>query len=388
MRPYDGRNYGSHEVTVTVTPVNEPPIITTKSRASFTQPENRISTLYTFRATDPEGGTVAWSAGGPDGGDFTIVDGALRFGTEPDFESPTGANGNEYQVTVRAEDAQGNPDTLEVTVTVTAVDEGPEVTGGGSSFTVQENQEWTGASFRASDPEGGTVSRWNLAGRDGGDFAISETGLMTFRNHSGLRASGGLEPGQPVRSNGAARMTDGTTGPMNVTVTVTPVNEPPTITTTSRTSFTQPENRISTLYTFRATDPEGGTVTWSAAGPDGGDFTIVGGALRFGTEPDFESPTGANGNEYQVTVRAEDGQGNPDTLEVTVTVTAVDEGPEVTGGGSSFTVQENQEWTGASFRASDPEGGTVSRWRPGGARRRGLRHQRDRVDDLPERSRL
>ena len=94
-------------------------------------------------------------------------------------------------------------------------------------------------------------------------------------------------------------------------MTVTPVNEAPSITTTGRTSFTQPENRISTLYTFRATDPEGGTVAWSAAGPDGGDFTIVGGALRFGTEPDFESPTGANGNEYRVTVRAEDAQGNP-----------------------------------------------------------------------------
>ena len=361
VRPYDGRNYGSHEVTVTVTPVNEPPSITTTSRTSFTQPENRISTLYTFRATDPERGTVTWSAVGPDGGDFTIVGGALRFETEPDFESPTGTNGNEYQVTVRVEDGQGNPDTLEVTVTVTAVDEGPEVTGGGSSFTVQENQEWTGAIFTASDPEGGTVSRWSLAGRDGGDFAISETGLMTFRTIPDYE-----RPADSNRDNVyevTVRPYDGRNyGSHNVIVTVTSVNEAPTITTTSRTSFTQPENRISTLYTFRATDPEGGTVAWSAVGPDGGDFTIVGGALRFGTEPDFESPTGANGNEYQVTVRAEDGQGNPDTLEVTVTVTAVDEGPEVTGGGSSFTVQENREWTGASFRASDPEGGTVSRW--------------------------
>ena len=365
VRPYDGRNYGSHDVTVAVTPVNEAPSITTTGRTSFTQPENRISTLYTFRATDPEGGTVAWSAAGPDGGDFTIVGGALRFGTEPDFESPTGANGNEYRVTVRAEDAQGNPDTLEVTVTVTAVDEGPEVTSGGNSFTVQESQEWTGAIFTASDPEGGTVSRWRLAGRDGGDFAISETGLMTFRNIPDYE-----RPADSNRDNlyeVTVQPYDGRNyGSHDVTVTVTPVNEPPSITTTSRTSFTQPENRISTLYTFRATDPEGGTVTWSAAGPDGGDFTIVGGALRFGTEPDFESPAGANGNEYRVTVRAEDAQGNPDTLEVTVTVTAVDEGPEVTSGGSSFTVQENQEWTGASFRASDPEGGTVSRWRLAG----------------------
>ena len=49
-------------------------------------------------------------------------------------------------------------------------------------------------------------------------------------------------------------------------VTVTDVNEAPTITTSSRTEFSQPENRVSTLYTFRATDPEGGTVTWTAAG--------------------------------------------------------------------------------------------------------------------------
>ena len=365
VRAYDGRYYGYHEVTVSVRDVNEAPTITTTSRTEFSHGENGTSTIYTFRATDPEGGTVAWSAAGPDGGDFTIVGGALRFGTEPDFESPTGANGNEYRVTVRAEDAQGNPDTLEVTVTVTAVDEGPEVTSGGNSFTVQESQEWTGAIFTASDPEGGTVSRWRLAGRDGGDFAISETGLMTFRNIPDYE-----RPADSNRDNlyeVTVQPYDGRNyGSHDVTVTVTPVNEPPSITTTSRTSFTQPENRISTLYTFRATDPEGGTVTWSATGPDGGDFTIVGGALRFGTEPDFESPAGANGNEYRVTVRAEDAQGNPDTLEVTVTVTAVDEGPEVTSGGSSFTVQENQEWTGAIFTASDPEGGTVSRWRLAG----------------------
>ena len=191
---------------------------------------------------------------------------------------------------MRAEDAQGNPDTLEVTVTVTAVDEGPEVTGGGNSFTVQENQEWTGASFRASDPEGGTVSRWSLAGRDGGDFTISETGVMTFRTIPDYE-----RPADSNRDNVyevTVRPYDGRNyGSHDVRVMVTPVNEAPTITTASRTSLTQPENRISTLYTFRATDPEGGTVAWSAGGPDGGDFTIVDGALRFGTEPDFESPT-------------------------------------------------------------------------------------------------
>ena len=358
VRAYDGRYYGYHEVTVSVRDVNEAPTITTTSRTEFSHGENGTSTIYTFRATDPEGGTVAWSAVGPDGGDFTIVGGGLRFGTEPDFESPTGANGNEYQVTVRAEDAQGNPDTLGVTVTVTAVDEGPEVTSGGNSFTVQENQEWTGASFRASDPEGGTVARWRLAGRDGGDFTISETGLMTFRTIPDYE-----RPADSNRDNlyeVTVRPYDGRNyGSHDVTVTVTPVNEPPTITTTGRTSFTQPENRISTLYTFRATDPEGGDFEWDVAGPDAGDFSISEtGVLTFSSPPDFESPTGTNGNEYQVTVQARDQQSNTSNLPVTVTVTDVNEGPEIRRlGNEPGSVPENQDQMQvlARYTATDPE---------------------------------
>ena len=43
-------------VTVTVTDVNEPPIVTTVSSSATTlrQDENRTSRLYTYRATDPE----------------------------------------------------------------------------------------------------------------------------------------------------------------------------------------------------------------------------------------------------------------------------------------------------------------------------------------------
>ena len=358
----DGGYHGSHDVTVTVTPVNEPPAITTTSSSAtmLRQNENVTSRLYTYRATDPEGGTVTWSAAGPDGGDFTIVGGALRFGTEPDFESPTGANGNEYRVTVRAEDAQGNPDTLEVVVTVTAVDEGPEVTSGGSNFTVQENQEWTGASFRASDPEGGTVARWRLAGRDGGDFIISETGLMTFRSVPDYE-----RPADSNRDNlyeVTVQPYDGRNyGSHEVTVTVTPVNEPPAITTTgsSATGLRQPENRVSTLYTYRATDPEGGDFEWDVAGPDASDFSISEtGVLTFSRSPDFENPLGINRNEYQVTVQARDQQRNTSELPVTVTVTDVNEGPEIRRLGNepgSVAENEAQDTVLARYTATDPE---------------------------------
>ena len=376
IRPYDGRYYGSHHVTVTVTPVNEAPTITTTSTSAtaLRQPENRTTRLYTYRATDPENRAIRWSVTGIHARFFTINHRAELYFSEtspPDYENPqgSGVDGHEYQVTVQASDGTLSG-TLTVTVTVTDVNEGPEVTSGGNSFTVPENQDWSGASFNASDPEGDAVTRWNLGGRDGGDFTISETGLMTFRNIPDYE--------RPADSNGdniyevEVRPYDGRYyGSHAVTVTVTPINEAPTITTTSTsaTSLRQSENRTSRLYTYRATDPERETITWSVGGTDGRFFTIdERGQFSFKEEnpPNFEIPSDAGGdNVYDVAVLASDGTLS-ESLAVTVTVTDANEGPEVTGGGNSFNVRENQKWTGAGFTASDPEGDAVSRWNLGG----------------------
>ena len=94
---------------------------------------------------------------------------------------------NDYDLTVIATDPDNHADRLSFTITVTDVNEGPEVTGGGDTFNVQENRNWPGATFTASDPEGGSVTRWSLGGRDGGDFtithdSITNEGRIAFRN--------------------------------------------------------------------------------------------------------------------------------------------------------------------------------------------------------------
>ena len=96
VRPYDGRYYGSHHVTVTVTPINEAPEITTTSTSAtgLRQPENRTSRLYTYRATDPEGSTLTWSVAGTDRRFFTIDErGEFSFKEEnsPNYEIPSDA---------------------------------------------------------------------------------------------------------------------------------------------------------------------------------------------------------------------------------------------------------------------------------------------------------
>ena len=383
VRPYDGRYYGSHDVTVTVTPLNEPPTITTISTSATTlrQAENRTSRLYTYRATDPEGAsTIAWSVGGTDGRFFAIDErGQFSFGetSPPDYEIPGDSGGdNVYNVVVQATDDNNNTASLDVAVTVTEVNEGPEISRVGSLIgnppgTVPENLDEMQvlARYTAVDPEGADIASWSLSGTDGGDFVINQEGELRFRNVPDYE-----RPADSNRDNEylvSVRASDGRYyGYFAVTVTVQDVNEPPVINTSSRTEFTFTENSAFVLYTFRAADPERETVTWSVSGTDGDDFAIYEGMLTFKRLPDYERPIDSGtGNQYQLKVVATDDRGIAAALDVTVTVTDVNEGPEISRVGSLIgnppgTVPENLDEMQvlARYTAVDPEGADIASW--------------------------
>ena len=369
VRAYDGRVYGSFDVTVTVTDVNEPPVIGSRSRDSFTQPENRTSRLYTYSATDPERSTVTWSVTGADGRLFTIDErGQFSFNesSPPDFDTAADVGGdNIYNVTIQARDPEFNTASLAVTVTVTEVNEGPVISRqGNAAGSVAENHPTTQvlATYTASDPERPSVrvTRWSTSGSDGGDFVINALGELRFRNPPDYE-----RPADANRDNVyelTVRASDGRyTGSLEEvqTVTVTDVNEPPTITTTSRTAFIQQENRASNLYTFRAIDPEGGAVAWTAAGTDGSAFTMdERGSLSFSNPPDFENPADAGGdNVYNVTVQARDAASGTASVNVVVTVSDHNENvePTITTRRPRSVFRENATSAVYTFRASDPQ---------------------------------
>ena len=139
MRASDGRYYGYLEVTVTVTDVNEAPAVT--GTATFTYRENGTAAVHTYRVTDPERGEITWSVSGPDGDDFAVSEaGVLSFVSPPNHERPADSGSdNVYEVTVMARDDASNPASLSVTVTVTNVNEGPEMSGR-QSLSFAENQ--------------------------------------------------------------------------------------------------------------------------------------------------------------------------------------------------------------------------------------------------------
>ena len=197
-------------MTVTVSAVNEPPEITTTSSSAteLSQDENRTARLYTYRATDPEGEPITWTVGGVDGRFFAIDEGgrfAFSESTPPDFEQPGDAGGdNVYAVAIEASDGS-NTGTLAVTVTVRAVDEGPEVSGQQSlSFPENQPTERILATYAARDPEDPTapITRWSLSGTDGGDFTITESRRALVQERPGLRQARRLGEGQRLQHLG------------------------------------------------------------------------------------------------------------------------------------------------------------------------------------------
>ena len=115
-------------------------------------------------ATDGDDDILTYTLGGTDAAHFDIDwdTGQLRTKGELDFEDETNPD-NEYEVTVRATDPDGMPgatdavdtnsDTVMVTITVTDVDEAPDVTGDATA-TFEENADVTQMieTYQADDP--------------------------------------------------------------------------------------------------------------------------------------------------------------------------------------------------------------------------------------------
>ena len=367
VRANDGQgennSVGTFTVNVRVTDVNETPEITTTgptyATPSFAEIEYDATTadltVADYEARDAEGETITWSLGGTDSGDFTIdpTSGLLSFARRPNFEMPVDGStppDNMYEIIVKATDASPvRTREFPVTVTVTNVDETPEITNPPSAKSYAEIEYDSGstatdipivATFTARDEEMQDIT-WDLSGDDAGDFTITKdpntgNGVITFDIPPNFEVPDDEDSSNSYEFTVLATDTASpttNTGAWDYAVTVTDVNEQPEFTGTPETSFTLDEHDANEVYTtpplgsYAARDEEG-VVTWSLAGTDGGDFAIDGaGVVTFATAPSFETPTDSDrDNIYEFKVVATDVQSGTSrrTAEVDITVAVED----------------------------------------------------------------
>ena len=125
-------------VTITVTNVNEAPVVTGDAAPSVEEDSNSAVASYT--GTDPERDTLTWTVSGSG---FWISDrGQLYFATPPSFELAT-----TYTVIITATDDGNLSDEIIVNVTVTDVEEEGTVT-------VTPPRGWDGTAFTADLTDG------------------------------------------------------------------------------------------------------------------------------------------------------------------------------------------------------------------------------------------
>ena len=364
-------------VTITVTDVDEPPVFDDAVDANPTEVETAedqdtpLSQAYTADDPDTTDDGVNWTVS--DDTNFTIGTGTLAFadGVTPDYEKQS-----EYVITITATGNRTSPAastvsaSIEVTVKITDVAEEGTVT-----LSARQPQVGKAVTAKLDEMDGNPTSiqwRWTTdttEGCSGADFAdiepsasympkagagdVGDTGdyLCAQASYFDDAEPAVADPPDADPTSPAPR--DITVGASEAVVEVKPVSN-------AKPAFTDGDDEGSDADPIEieieenapgavgdpvtATDgdtaPVQDLLLYSLSGPDAASFTIADrGAsagqisVADGVELDFESPSDVGGtagdNEYVVMVTAEDPSGASDTVMVTITVTGVDEDPEL-----------------------------------------------------------
>ena len=268
-------------------------------------------------AVDPDPNTepLIYTLSGPDAASFRVrqddnvdTEGAneggqieVAAGTKLDYETK-----QTYMVTLTAEDSFGASASIDVTITVTDVDEAPEISEGGLAITgvarmdYAENETGMVAMYTASGPESANAM-WSLEGDDAGAFDI-EGGVLTFVSSPDYEMP--MDMGGDNMYMVTVMAYDGTyMDTQDVTVMVTNVDEMGMVTLPAM----QP--RVGTPIMATLTDDDGmlSSITWQwASSSDMSAWTDIVDATS-----DVYTPVAADAGSYlQATAMYTDGEGS------------------------------------------------------------------------------
>lgn len=236
----DGTYLDTQVLTVTVSNVNEAPVISSDGGGTFsvlTVTEGGTSATQ-VQATDQDAGdTLTYTVSGTDASLFHIdaATGLLTFNTATDFAAPLDNNGdNIYAIQVNATDNHGLADTQLLFIRVLQAAAPPNATpvitsnAGGNDATLSINEDSTAVTtVQATDADSTTLTYGITGGADQALFDIDPlTGVLSF--HTAPHAA---QPGDSDQDNVyevTVSASDGASGDtQDLHITVLAYNQPP-----------------------------------------------------------------------------------------------------------------------------------------------------------------
>ena len=358
----DPQGAGKIASAVSVNPVraapgtNSDPVFSantaTRSVAENAEKGANIGTPVT--ATDDDNDTLTYSLGGTDADSFDIVPGSGQLQIKDDLNYEETQS---YTVTVTATDPSNAVDTITVTIAVDNVDEAGTV-----ALSAAQPQVGTELTATLSDPDGVTTSvtwQWARSDTNGSYSNISSGASYTPVDADAdrfLKATASYtDPEGSGKS--AAAVSANAVQPNALHAEVESNSDPEFSANTATRSVDENAEKGANIGTpVTATDDDNDTLTYSLGGTDADSFTIVStsGQLQTAVDLDYETKPS-----YTVTLSVRDSKdtngtadtAEDDSIDVTITVTNVDEAGTVTL--SSSRPQIGTELTAS---LSDPDG--------------------------------
>ena len=318
----------SQSWTITVTPVNDAPVIDQGESASLTTDEDMVQQL-TLTATDIDSETLTWSISSvATNGTATVAAGSVSYTPDADF------NGSD-SFTVEVSDGV-EADSIQVNVTVNAVNDAAVFTS--TPVTSATEGQLYSYQAAATDVDGDTLN-FSLPVKPVGMSINSTTGEMTWTPANGVESA-----------NVTVRVNDGTTDTnQSFSIVVTPVNNAPVVTSSPVTTATEGQ---AYSYLVMADDMDSEVLTFSlTSAPEGMSIDDETGAISWTPENGVESAS--------VTVEVSDGELS-DSQTFTVSVSAVNDAPAIDQGDSTALTTDEDASQTLALTATDIDGDSLS----------------------------
>ena len=275
-------------ISLNVLNLNSAPTDITLTSSSIAENNAANATVGTLAAVDPDvGQTHIFSKVAGDGtndadnGSFTISGTDLILIPSANFEVKSS-----YALRVQADDGNGGTFTKALTVTITNVNEAPEIGNFGSAPTFPldfAEGVFNSVTYASSDPDAGQTLTYSKSGADEALFNLTPAGVLTFitprdfETRTDANTDGVYEVTITVTDNGAVPLSDS----QALVITVTNRNEVPTFTGGSSQVYTADTGAKTLPGWATAMDDGDSTVTQALS------FTVVqnSGAAIFSTAP-------------------------------------------------------------------------------------------------------
>jgi len=361
----DGSNQAEAEINITITPVNESPIIT--ETENFNAQEKKADIRF-IAFTEPDAGQqpVFSISGGDDADRFSINSstGLLSFNSPlPVFETPNDTNSDGiYHVIVSLSDNEFT-DQKQFNITLTGTNEPPAFTIGDGPFSVPENVLDI-MTLTATDPDVAdqNILEFSAINRSNGIAEVVNGNQLRFINSNNFE-TGTKQFILDIRVTDTINVVD-----KAIEVNITDVDEPPVFTfVESPKEINEEETRD--VGNITAEDPEGESVSYSLASNrfDNNLFSIApnvdSGFITFNTIPNYENPSDSDANNtYVIEVTATDTTNNSEIQQVLAVILPVNEPPMFIT--DSYQLVDEEQTGPITILANDPEGQsiTIEKW--------------------------